>query len=78
MAAQSIASVEFRTFLGHDDVVVVYGHAAGRIVTTEEPWETDFIYLFTARGGKIAKLQDFFNTYVVGQAYLPGQGTRHT
>jgi uncharacterized protein len=63
-------SLSFEDFIVQGDVVVVPGHVTLRIKTTGKTCETDFLHLWTVRGGKLMRWRDFFDTFAVAQAYI--------
>ena len=48
---------------------MVLGDYAWRVKSTGREYETDFVHVFTARDGKVARFQEFMDTAVVGWAY---------
>jgi ketosteroid isomerase-like protein len=63
-------SLKFEEFIVQGDKVVVPGHVGLRVKTTGKSCETDFIHLFTVRGGKLASWRDFFDTFAIAKAYM--------
>lgn len=49
--------------------VAVIGHMKCLAKPTGRAYESDFVHLVTLRSGKVAKFQEFFDTYVAGEAY---------
>jgi ketosteroid isomerase-like protein len=63
-------SLNFEEFIVQGDKVAVPGHVTLRVKTTGKTCETDFLHLWTVRGGKLTSWRDFFDTYAVAQAYM--------
>jgi ketosteroid isomerase-like protein len=63
-------SLRFEEFVIQGDKVVVPGHATLRVKTTGKTCETDFLHFFTVRDGKLTAWRDFYDTFVVAQAYM--------
>jgi uncharacterized protein len=63
-------SVDFGEFIVHDDKVFVPGHVSLRVKTTGKTCETNFLHVFTVRGGTLARWDDFYDTFAVAQAYM--------
>ena len=68
-AGQETESLEFLEFVSEGDHVVVRLHVKGRVVVTGKSFESDIIHFFTLRGGKVARLIDFFDTAALAAAY---------
>lgn len=53
------------------DSVAVIGHMKCRAISTGKVYESDFVHLVTVRDGKISRFQEFFDTYIAGEAFRP-------
>ena len=51
------------------DSVAVVGHMKCRAISTGRIYESDFVHLITVRDGRICKFQEFFDTYIAGEAF---------
>jgi ketosteroid isomerase-like protein len=56
-------------FLADNDSVAVVGYTKCLAKPTGKIYETDFIHLFTFKEGKIIRFQEFFDTYIAGEAF---------
>lgn len=68
-ASEEILALEPRKFLSDDDSVAVVGHSTCLAKPTGRTYETDFVHVITFRDGKIARFQEFFDTYAAGEAF---------
>jgi ketosteroid isomerase-like protein len=68
-AAEQILALEPRQFLYNDTSVAVVGHSECLAKATGRRYETDFVHLITFRNGRIARFQEFFDTYTAGEAF---------
>jgi uncharacterized protein len=69
MDAEDILVLDPRQFLTGENSVAVVGYTQCRAKTTGRVYETDFVHLFTFRDRKIARFQEFFDTFVAGEAF---------
>jgi len=67
--AEDILELEPRKMLADDDSVAVVGHLRCRVVSTGRTYDSDFVHLVTLRGGKVARFQEFFDTYAAAEAF---------
>ena len=67
--SEQILALEPRQFLSNSESVAVVGHAKCLAKTTGRAYETDFVHLVTFRNGKIARFQEYFDTYAAGEAF---------
>ncbi|MEZ4412354.1 MAG: nuclear transport factor 2 family protein [Gemmatimonadales bacterium] len=67
--AEDIELLEPRQFLANEAVVAVVGHMRCRAKQTGRVYESDFVHVVTFRDGKIARFQEFFDTYAAGEAF---------
>ena len=68
-ASEDIVLLEPRQFLSNDTSVAVVGHSKCLVKATGRVYETDFVHLVTFRDGRIARFQEFFDTYAAGEAF---------
>ncbi|MGH8809288.1 MAG: nuclear transport factor 2 family protein [Noviherbaspirillum sp.] len=57
--------------IAEGDKVVVTGQAKWTVRATGQSYETPWVHIFTVRGGKIAKFQQFNDTAAVRKAFKP-------
>jgi ketosteroid isomerase-like protein len=55
--------------LADADSVAVVGHMKCRALSTGKTYESDFVHVVSIHGGKICKFQEFFDTYIAGEAF---------
>jgi len=67
--AEEILVLEIHKMCADDDSVAVVGHTKVRANPTGRTYETDFVHVLTFRGGKVARFQEFFDTYAAGEAF---------
>ena len=67
--AEDILILEPRKMLVDDDSVAVVGYMKCRAIPTGKIYESDFVHLVTLKSGKVAKFQEFFDTYLAGEAF---------
>ena len=67
--AEDIQVLEPRKMLTDDDSVAVVGYMKCLAIPTGKTYESDFVHLVTIKGGKVTKFQEFFDTYIAGEAY---------
>lgn len=65
--------VEPREFIAQGDKVAVIGHSAGRAKSTGREYVTDFVMVFTMRGGKVAEFREYLDTAALGAAFDTGE-----
>lgn len=53
---------EPRAFIAQGDMVVVLGHERGRGRVTKEPYEADWVQVYTLRGGRIEAIREYGDT----------------
>ncbi len=69
--AEEILVLEPRKMLVDEDSVAVVGYMKCRAIPTGKVYESDFVHLITLKSGKVVKFQEFFDTYVAGEAFRP-------
>ena len=67
--AEEILALEPRKMLIDVDAVAVVGFMKCRALSTGKTYESDFVHVITIKDGKVAKFQEFFDTYVAGEAF---------
>ena len=67
--SEDILVLEPRKMLVDDDSVAVVGYMKCRAILTGKIYESDFVHIVTIRHGKVKKFQEFFDTYVAGEAF---------
>lgn len=68
---EDILQLDPQRMLTDHDAVAVYGHMKCLAKTTGKTYESDFVHVVVIRAGKIVKFQEFFDTYVAGEAFRP-------
>jgi ketosteroid isomerase-like protein len=67
--SEDILVLEPRKMLADDDSVAVVGFMKCRAIATGKVYESDFVHLVTFEAGKVAKFQEFFDTYAASEAF---------
>ena len=67
--AEEILILEPRKFLLDADSVAVVGYTKIRAKPTNKIYETDFVHVLSFKDGKVVKFQEFFDTYIAGEAF---------
>ncbi len=67
--AEEILVLEPRQFLTDNDSVAVTGHMKCLAKPTGKVYESDFVHLVKIKNHKIQKFQEFFDTYIAGEAF---------
>jgi ketosteroid isomerase-like protein len=67
--AEEIVILEPRKMLTDADTVGVVGFMKCRVLQTGKIYESDFVHVITIEGGKVTKFQEFFDTFVAGEAF---------
>ena len=67
--SEEILTLEPRKFLLDADSVAVVGFTRVLVRCTKKTYETDFVHLISFKDGKVVKFQEFFDTYVAGEAF---------
>ena len=60
-------------FVTTGDKVIVFGSYKARVNATGLRFETDFVHVFTLRGGKITNFRDYYDTAAAVAAYHPDE-----
>jgi len=67
--SEEILALEPRKFLADNDSVAVVGYTKCLAKPTGKIYETDFVHLITLKDEKVSRFQEFFDTYVAGEAF---------
>lgn len=67
--AEDILVLEPKQFLTDDDTVAVTGYMKCLAKPTGKVYESDFVHLVKIKNNKIYKFQEFFDTYIAGEAF---------
>jgi ketosteroid isomerase-like protein len=67
--AEEILVLAPQKMLADADSVAVVGHMKCRAISTGKVYESDFVHVVTIHDGKIRRFQEFFDTYVAGEAF---------
>ena len=67
--SEDILILEPRRFLTDSDSVAVVGYMKCLAKGTGRTYESDFVHFIVVRNGKIEKFQEFFDTYIAGEAF---------
>jgi hypothetical protein len=70
-AAEEVMALELRDFLVTGNKVAAVGRTTCRVRSTGKVYETDFVHLIDLRNGRVARFQEFFDTYAAGEAFRP-------
>jgi uncharacterized protein len=68
-ATEEIIVLNPSKFLSDNDTFAVIGYTECLAKTTGKKYATDFVHVITIKEGKIAKFQEFFDTYIAGEAF---------
>ncbi|HEX8091146.1 MAG TPA: nuclear transport factor 2 family protein [Blastocatellia bacterium] len=63
-------------FVSSGEKVIVFGNYKARVNANGRRFETDFVHVFTLRGGKIVNFRDYYDTAAAVEAYraAPDEG----
>jgi hypothetical protein len=67
--AEEILALNPQKFLTDSDSVAVVGNMKCCAISTGKIYESDFVHLVTIKNGKIIKFQEFFDTFIAGEAF---------
>ncbi|MCB9012683.1 MAG: nuclear transport factor 2 family protein [Bacteroidales bacterium] len=67
--AEDILVLEPKQFLTNDNFVAVSGYMKCLAKPTGKVYESDFVHLVKIKDNKIQKFQEFFDTYIAGEAF---------
>lgn len=68
-ATEEFTNFEPKEFISEGDKVVVLGSSAGKVISTGQNFETDWVHIFTFNDGKITSFLEFFDNAVMERAY---------
>ena len=66
---EDILYLEPKRFLTDKDSVAVIGFMKCRAKSTNKIYESDFVHFIVIKDNKILKFQEFFDTYIAGEAF---------
>ena len=66
---EDILILEPRKMLADNDTVAIFGYMKCLAKPTGKTYESDFVHLVIFKEGKIIKFQEFFDTYIAGDAF---------
>lgn len=67
--AEDILILAPKKYLCDDDSVAVIGYMKCLAKNTGKIYESDFVHFITINDSKIIKFQEFFDTYIAGEAF---------
>ncbi len=67
--AEEILQLAPQKFLTDINSVAVVGHMKCKVIKTQKEYESNFVHLIVIEEKKIIKFQEFFDTYVAGEAF---------
>jgi len=67
--SEEILALEPRQFLTGGETVAVVGHTRCLARLTGRTYETDFVHVITFNDGMVVRFQEFFDTYLAGEAF---------
>ncbi len=67
--AEDILAITPKRFLTDIDSVAVIGHMKCKAIRTQKVYESDFVHFIVIRDNKVWKFQEFFDTYLAGEAF---------
>ncbi len=67
--AEEVLVLEPRKFLAGEDTVAVIGFTKCLAKPTGKMYETDFVHVVTVKDGKVARFQEFFDTFAAAEAF---------
>ncbi|HEX5023861.1 MAG TPA: nuclear transport factor 2 family protein [Agriterribacter sp.] len=68
-SAEDILWLNPQRFLTDADSVAVIGNMKCRAISTQKMYESDFVHFIVIRNQKVWKFQEFFDTYIAGEAF---------
>jgi uncharacterized protein len=60
--------IEPREFIAQGDWVIVIGYARGTILTTNKPFEDDWVFAIKVRDGKLTYIREYIDTQALALA----------
>jgi uncharacterized protein len=70
--SEDFEQFEPREFIAQGDKVVAIGHYRAKTKATGRTFDSDFVMVFTLRGGKVAAFQEFTDSAAVNAAFGVG------
>lgn len=67
--AEEILQLDLQRFLTDADSIAVTGHMKCKAIRTKKIYESDFVHLIIIRNNKVWRFQEFFDTYLAGEAF---------
>ena len=67
--SEDILVLEPKRFLTDSDSVAVIGYMKCLAKLTGKIYESDFVHLIVITNNKVSKFQEFFDTYIAGEAF---------
>ncbi len=67
--AEDILQLNPQRFLTDTDSVAVIGNMRCKAIKTQKEYESDFVHYIVFRDNKVWKFQEFFDTYIAGEAF---------
>ncbi len=67
--AEEILELHLERFLTDNNSVAVSGRMKCKAIKTQKIYESDFVHLVVLENKKIKKFQEFFDTYIAGEAF---------
>jgi ketosteroid isomerase-like protein len=66
---EDILTLEPRKMLADNNTVAVLGYMKCLAIPTGKMYESDFVHIVVIKDKKIVKFQEFFDTYIAGEAF---------
>ncbi len=67
--AEEILELTPKRFLTDVDSVAVIGHMKCKAIKTQKVYNSDFVHFIQIENHKIKKFQEYFDTYIAGEAF---------
>lgn len=67
--AEDTLILEPKKFLTDNDSVAVIGYMKCLAKPTGKTYESDYVHFFKIKDNKVSKFQEFFDTYIAGEAF---------
>jgi ketosteroid isomerase-like protein len=67
--AEEILELKPKKMLTDNDSVAVVGYIKCLAIQTGKTYESDFVHLITFKDGLVTRFQEFFDTYIAGEAF---------
>ncbi|MBW7838549.1 MAG: nuclear transport factor 2 family protein [Chitinophagaceae bacterium] len=66
---EEILELHLVRFLTDNNAVAVNGHIKCKAISTQKIYESDFVHIVEIENKKIKKFQEYFDTYIAGEAF---------